>query len=148
MLDFYIAYQNDDGTYSKPQKWEGVQEITPIIESSPDPTTVIENSLKIVAEEMSFTLDKTPVWVVFWIDHIRRAVLKSCSTCNNCVEMYRYPGFVDAEPCECAKGLECDTWYDKVRDCPEWVYRDFFEPMKRNPDLDTCTYVVRGNKDE
>ena len=147
MSDFWFASVKEEGTYGEPQKWEGVTEINPVTDSE-DTETSIENPLKLVSGEASITFDKIPLWMVFLIDHIRRSVLKSCSTCKNCVEMYRYPGFVDAEPCECAKGLECDTWYDKVRGCPEWVYRDFFEKQQRNPDLDTCTYVIRGKEGE
>ena len=144
MPDFYIAPVNDDGTIGEPQKWEGVREITPIIESSSN-EVYIENILNFTPSEITFEFEP-PVWMIFAIHHMQMSVLKSCSTCRNCMEMYRYPGFVTAEECECTEGLECDTYFDKVRDCPKYEYRSYFEPRKRNPDLDKYMYVMKGDK--
>ena len=66
MADFYLAYQNDDGTYSKPKKWEGVLEITPITSSGEE--SDVEYIDLFTAEEITFSLDykqtKDFVWNV------------------------------------------------------------------------------------
>lgn len=73
MADFYLAYQNDDGTYSKPKKLEGVREITPITSSGEESDAEHIDMFK--TEEITFSLDykqtKDFVWNV--ILHLKRS---------------------------------------------------------------------------
>lgn len=49
---------------------------------------------------------------------------RECSTCANCIQVDSYPGFVIAEECKCRVGLECDTVYFTIRNCPGWVVQE------------------------
>lgn len=147
MADFYFAKMNDDGTYSKPKKWEGVLEITPIT-SSGEKSDAEQIDL-FTTEEITFECDP-PGWFFLLMVYMNMAQDRSCRTCRNCKEMYRYPDYVDAEECICTKGLECDTWFDRVKDCPQYDYRLFREPMQRNPDLDKYphAYITKGDYED
>lgn len=46
---------------------------------------------------------------------------RGCSTCKNCEHKYNYPNYVISEECVCTIGLECDTVYFTVKNCPKWV---------------------------
>ncbi len=46
---------------------------------------------------------------------------KSCSTCKNCKRVCEYPSYVLGEECDCTVGLQCDTVFFKVKDCPKWI---------------------------
>lgn len=48
---------------------------------------------------------------------------KGCNTCNHCVHVRDYPGFVTGEECDCLAGLECDTVLFSVKNCPKWAGR-------------------------
>jgi len=48
---------------------------------------------------------------------------KGCGSCNHCVHVRDYPGFVTGEECDCLAGLECDTVLFSVKNCPRWVGR-------------------------
>lgn len=144
MADFYFASVNEDGTYGELKKIDGVVDITPVLDSAMDaedtvyPTPFITSGMTFTFEfEMPFELQ-----IYFW--YIRQKDEKSCLTCRNCMEMYRYPGFVTAEECECLQGLECDTILHSVKNCPKWDYKPYSEPRRRNPDLDKYPYVVKG----
>lgn len=50
-----------------------------------------------------------------------------CTTCENCVHVISYPGFVTGEECECSAGLECDTILDSVTNCKKYKERDIEE---------------------
>lgn len=52
--------------------------------------------------------------------HEKLKVKKGCSTCEYCMHVRNYPGFVTAEECECTAGLECDTVLFSVENCPKW----------------------------
>lgn len=45
---------------------------------------------------------------------------KGCCTCNYCRHVIDYPGFVTGEESKCDVGLQCDTVYFSVRNCPKW----------------------------
>jgi hypothetical protein len=46
---------------------------------------------------------------------------KGCSTCKHCEHIHDYPAYVTAEESICRAGLECDTVYFTVKNCPKWV---------------------------
>ena len=46
---------------------------------------------------------------------------KGCSTCKHCEPVYNYPSFVTAEESICRAGLEWDTVYFTVKNCPKWI---------------------------
>ena len=46
---------------------------------------------------------------------------KGCSTCKYCEHIYNYPGFVTAEESICKAGLECDTVWFTIKNCPKWI---------------------------
>lgn len=133
----YFATLGDDGTYSEPVKVNGIKDIsTPEI---PEDNTKQLNYLAphICSSEFNFTWDLA---YFFW--YINKQRQKGCLTCRNCKEMYRYPGFVTYEPCICIEGLECDTYFGKIENCPKYVDRPYGEPQLRNPDLDKYHYVI------
>lgn len=45
---------------------------------------------------------------------------KGCSTCANKKHVIDYPGFVTGEENECTVGLECDTVFFTVKNCPKY----------------------------
>lgn len=45
---------------------------------------------------------------------------RGCSTCENCVHVRDYPGFITSEENECTVGLECDTVFFSVKNCPQY----------------------------
>lgn len=45
---------------------------------------------------------------------------RGCSTCANCATVRRIPGVATGEECECKAGLECDTVFFTVKNCPVW----------------------------
>lgn len=54
---------------------------------------------------------------------------KGCSTCANKRHIVDYPGYVTGEENECTVGLECDTVYFTVKNCPQYKeaeYRDAY----------------------
>ena len=51
----------------------------------------------------------------------KQKVDKGCSTCKYCEHIYNYPGYVTAEESICRVGLECDTVYFTIKNCPKWV---------------------------
>lgn len=55
--------------------------------------------------------------------HEKLSVKRECSTCNHCVHVRNYPGYVTAEECECNAGLICDTVLFSVENCPLWEDR-------------------------
>lgn len=59
--------------------------------------------------------------------HYELAEKRGCSTCQHCIHVRNYHGFVTAEECECSAGLECDTVLFSVINCPEWI--DDFEEL-------------------
>lgn len=73
---------------------------------------------------------------------------RGCSTCRNCKQMYRYPGFVTAEECVCTAGLECDTVLDSIKNCERYERIGFKEKIERNPALDEVGvhYVLRNRE--
>lgn len=140
MADFYFASVNEDGSYGEPQRWDGVQEITPI--TSSDPETMEYPSL-FQPEEVTCEIKLTQEWdVLFW--YLRKIADRTCIACKNCKHMYHYPGFVDAEEYECTAGLECDTWFGSVKNCTKYEVLPYGEDHPRNPDLDKYPYVLKG----
>ena len=57
--------------------------------------------------------------------HEKLKVKKGCSTCEHCIHVRNYPGFVTAEECECTAGLECDTVLFSVENCPKWQEKNY-----------------------
>ncbi len=53
--------------------------------------------------------------------HKELAKDRGCETCRNTRHMVDYPGFVTGEENECTAGLECDTVFFTVRNCPRWA---------------------------
>ena len=49
-----------------------------------------------------------------------------------------------AEEYECTAGLECDTWFDSVKNCTKFEVLQYGENHPRNPDLDKYMYVLKG----
>lgn len=45
---------------------------------------------------------------------------KGCATCTHCHRVINLPGFVTGEEYECDVGLECDTVFFSVKNCPKW----------------------------
>ena len=52
--------------------------------------------------------------------HDELAKERGCSTCKNIRHVIDYPGFVTGGENECTAGLECDTVFFTVKDCPLW----------------------------
>ena len=52
---------------------------------------------------------------------------KGCSTCANCRHVVDYPGFVTGEENECTVGLECDTVYFTVKNCPKYEEKEYVD---------------------
>lgn len=139
MSDFFFAIANDDGTYGEPIKAE-VVDITPETQGVGDPTPIpsFTEGMEVTCE---FKLSQE--WeIFFW--YLRKIADRTCIACKNCKQMYHYPGFVDAEEYECTAGLECDTWFGKVKNCPKYEVLPYGEPHPRNPDLDKYIYVLKG----
>ena len=137
---FFIASVNDDGTYGEPVEITG--EITPDLATEPDTTAT--NIHMFEGGEITGTFEvprelAEQLEICAWYQ--RKSAEKGCFTCRKCKEMYRYPGFVTAETCECIDGLECDTYLDRVKNCPNYEYRPYNEPQLRNPDLDNPDYM-------
>lgn len=148
-MDLWIAAVNDDGTYGKPQKLSDVKEINfeevktecDMAKYSDISVCGFQNYEGTIECELPQSVINTIAWIRWYLCEAEK---KGCQTCRNCVDMYRYPGFVTAEECECMAGLECDTHFDRIKNCEKYEYRPLGEPQKRNPDLDKYTYVVKG----
>ena len=52
---------------------------------------------------------------------------RGCSTCANCRHVVDYPGFVTGEENECTAGLECDTVYFSVKNCPKYQAKEWID---------------------
>lgn len=52
---------------------------------------------------------------------------RGCSTCANCKHVIDYPGFVTGEENECTAGLECDTVYFTVKNCPKYEEKEYVD---------------------
>lgn len=139
MRDFFFARQNDDGTYGEPIKAE-IVDLDFTTQGVGDPTPIPSFTED---EEVSFEFDLTMEWVLF-LSYCQDIAKRTCRACKNCKQMYHYPGFVDAEEYECTAGLECDTWFDEVKDCPKYEVLPYGEPHPRNPNLDKYIYVLKG----
>lgn len=50
---------------------------------------------------------------------------KGCSTCANKRHVIDYPGYVTGEENECTAGLECDTVYFTVKNCPQYKEEEY-----------------------
>lgn len=50
----------------------------------------------------------------------KAAKSRGCSTCTNIRHVVDYPGFVTGEENECTVGLECDTVFFSVKNCPQY----------------------------
>lgn len=139
MNNFFFAKQNEDGTYGEPFKAEVVDlDITTQGVGDPTPIPSFTEGM-----EMSVEFDLTMEWVLF-LSYCQDIAKRTCIACKNCKHMYRYPGFVDAEEYECTAGLECDTWFDTVKNCPKYEVLPYGDPHPRNPDLDKYHYVLKG----
>ena len=45
---------------------------------------------------------------------------KGCDTCKNCEHVRNY-SHTAGEEYECTVGLQCDTVYFEVKNCPKWI---------------------------
>lgn len=50
---------------------------------------------------------------------------RNCVTCEYCVHVIDYPGFVTGEECECTVGLKCDTILDTTVNCRQYKEASF-----------------------
>ena len=146
MSKFLFAKMNEDGTYGEPCEIPGAIVTVPDLAQGPDTTNVGIASFKSGEIEIIGTIqlnDQQKFRPEFIQWYMRKSLDKGCITCKKCKEMYRYPGFVSAEECECIDGLECDTYFDRVKNCPNYEFRKYDEPQLRNPDLDKYMYVIK-----
>lgn len=50
---------------------------------------------------------------------------RGCATCQNLQHVVDYPGFVTGEENECTVGLQCDTVYFTVNNCPQYKEKEY-----------------------
>lgn len=139
MNDFFFSKVNDDGTYGEPINAE-IVDLDFTTQGVGDPTSIPSFT---EGMELSVEFELTMEWALF-ISYCMDIAKRTCIACKKCKQMYHYPGFVDAEEYECTDGLECDTWFDTVKNCPNYEVLPYGDPHPRNPDLDKYTYVLKG----